>query len=271
MHLLQAIRNQGAQIGPKLEDSQLFSHMGDRGTFREAIIRDFLRPFLPCRYGLSTGEVFSRSGSQSGQIDVVIYDAVFSTILFRNGPVQLFPAESVFGSIEVKSNLSSEELDNACRNVASVKRLDRAGSDMLDLLPSLRLNVSTTFAYSQTKLNPYVGFVFAYRGIAREALAVDLNRRMAADPSNRQLLPDFVFVAQPGYAIVRCFQDRQQTTIAAPGNDFTQYMYLDTAQDTFPLFFLTLNLCLGMLRLRDVDYRQIWEELLMELVHKGSN
>lgn len=66
--------------------------MGDRGNHREMIIRDFLRPFLPDCYGLSTGEVFSTDGTQSAQVDVVIYDAVFSAVLFKAGPHQLCPA-----------------------------------------------------------------------------------------------------------------------------------------------------------------------------------
>src|ERR1035441_10286665 len=106
MRLLEALRNQTAKIAADLDNSKLFTHMGDRGAFREAIIKDFLRPFLPDCYGLSSGEIFSMSGTQSAQVDIVVYDALFSTVLFRNGPQQLFPAESVYGSIEVKSNLS---------------------------------------------------------------------------------------------------------------------------------------------------------------------
>jgi hypothetical protein len=75
MHLLQALRTQAAKIKADLDNSKLFAHMGDRGSYREAIIRDFLRPFLPDCYGLSTGEVFSADGKQSTQIDVVVYDA----------------------------------------------------------------------------------------------------------------------------------------------------------------------------------------------------
>lgn len=145
MILLQAVRNQAAQIALRLQDSNLFTHMGDRGTFREGIISEFLRPFLPECYGLGSGEVFSADGTQSAQIDIVLYDAIFSTVLFRNADKQLFPAESVFGSIEVKSRLDSDGLRIAVDNVASLKRLPRPDSDMLDLLPFLRFGVSDNF------------------------------------------------------------------------------------------------------------------------------
>lgn len=58
-----------------LEKSKLFEHNVDRGIFREAIVENFLRPFLPERYGLMSGEVFDSEGSVSGQIDIVIHDA----------------------------------------------------------------------------------------------------------------------------------------------------------------------------------------------------
>ena len=115
MHLLQALRNEGVKIRAELANSNLFAQMGDRGSHREAIIKGFLRPFLPDCYGLSSGEVFSADGAQSAQVDVVVYASVFSTVLFKNGPQQLFPAESVFGAIEVKSDLNSTELDRPCQ------------------------------------------------------------------------------------------------------------------------------------------------------------
>ncbi len=59
MRLLEALRIQAAKIAADLDNSKLFTHMGDRGAFREEIIKDFLRPFLPNCYGLSSGEIFS--------------------------------------------------------------------------------------------------------------------------------------------------------------------------------------------------------------------
>lgn len=70
--LLEALRRRGKRIWHELEESKLYEQMVDRGRFREAVIRDFLRPFLPLRYGLSSGEIFSSDGEQSAQIDVVI-------------------------------------------------------------------------------------------------------------------------------------------------------------------------------------------------------
>jgi hypothetical protein len=82
--LLQALRNSVQRIEADLKDSNLFKHSGDKGEFREHIVQQFLRPFLPPRYVLGSGAVFAENGAQSNHIDVVIYDAVFSNVLFRD-------------------------------------------------------------------------------------------------------------------------------------------------------------------------------------------
>jgi len=164
MRLLQALRIEGANIEAELQKSNLFSHMGDRGEFREQIVDRFLRPFLPPYYGLAPGEVFSSDGQQSAQVDIVVYDTVFSTVLFRTGTRFLFPAESIFGTIEVKSDLSRSELDKACANIASVKTLSRQTADSMDILPHYRFPIGPGLSGGGDFRNPYLSFVFGYRG-----------------------------------------------------------------------------------------------------------
>jgi hypothetical protein len=270
MRLFEALRNQSAKIAADLENSKLFTHMGDRGSFREAIIKDFLRPFLPDCFGLSSGEIFAMNGAQSAQVDIVVYDAVFSTVLFRNGTHQLFPAESVYGSIEVKSNLSSSELDRACENVASVKNLQRRRGDSLDLLPFLRLELGPGLAGGGDLRNPYLGIVFGYSGIEAPKIVEDLSRRLRERPEAKQLLPDFVFVARPGYFIARsAVRDGKDCTLLGGGQDYGKFLWTPTGEDTLPLFYLTLNVCLSHLRLRAPDFQDLWRQFLLQLVLKA--
>jgi hypothetical protein len=270
MRLLEALRNQTAKIAADLDNSKLFTHMGDRGAFREAMIKDFLRPFLPDCYGLSSGEIFSMSGTQSAQVDIVVYDAVFSTVLFRNGPQQLFPAESVYGSIEVKSNLTSAELDRACANVASVKGLPRRPADTLDILPFHRLELGPGLTGGGDFRNPYLGMVFAYNGIEATRIVEDLSRRLIEHPEAKQLLPDFVFVAHPGYFIAKyAARDGKNCPLLGGAQDYSQFLWTPTGEDTLPLFYFTLNACLSHLRLRAPDFPDLWNRLFLELVTKG--
>jgi hypothetical protein len=53
MQFIEALRNAAKRVAIDLEDSKLFSHMGDRGEFRETVIEKFLRPHLPECYHLS--------------------------------------------------------------------------------------------------------------------------------------------------------------------------------------------------------------------------
>ena len=268
MRLLQALRNQGTKINADLANSRLFTHMGDRGSFRESIIKEFLRPFLPECYGLSSGEIFSCAGAQSAQVDIIVYDAIFSTVLFRNGPDQLFPAESIFGSIEVKSSLSLHEFGLACGNIASVKRLGRRNADSLDFLPTVRLELGAGLAGGGDKRNPYLGMVFGYNGAAPDAIVGEVTERLVREPQNKQLLPDFMFVAQPGYMIARYAELNGKNCVTAPGDDYTKFLWMPTGSDTLPLFFLTLNACLGKLRLRSIDFVQLWNQLFFEVANR---
>jgi hypothetical protein len=265
MKLLQAVRNEAARIAAHVEDSKLFTHMGDRGTFREAIISNFLRPFLPECYGLSGGEIFSSDGEQSAQVDIVIYDALFSTVLFRDAEKMLFPAESVFGLIEIKSELDSRDLEVAIDNILSLKRLPRASSDMMDLLPFLRLNVGDGLSYTADKLNPYLGFVFGYHGISADLVMSELNRRLIENQSRKQDLPDFVFVLDPGYMVFRVHAEKGGASVRSPGMEFSQFSYINTNADTLPLFYICLNLCLGQIRLRSIDFPLLWKQLFGEV------
>ena len=252
----------------EFENSKLFTQMGDRGTYREAIIEKFLRPFLPACYGLSAGEVFSADGAQSAQIDIVVYDSFFSMVLFKDHEIQLFPAESVFGAIEVKSNLSSEELNRACENSRRLKELQRAPSDMLDLTPLVRLEIGPGLTHDPNPLNLYIACVFGYKGPSALATANNLNCRLKSDSMNKHLLPDFVFVADPGYMVTRT---NQKGNIVGPGQEFDSFSYLEIGADALPVFFLTLNVCLSQIRLRAGDYNSIWLNLVSQLASNPLN
>jgi hypothetical protein len=241
--------------------------MGDRGEFREQIIQEFLRPHLPPCYGLDPGEVFSSDGQQSAQVDIVIYDAVFSTVVFQSKTRKLFPAESVYGSIEVKSNLSLSELDRACANVASVKRLSRRRADSLDLLPFLRFQVGPGLTGGGDFRNPYLGVTFAYKGAKAESVLDDLARRLAEAPTDRELLPNFVFVSEPGYMVYR---KRADGTPAPPGYDFNTFDWIPSGSDTMALFFVALITCLGELRLRRPDFDSLWIQVFRECCQRAG-
>jgi hypothetical protein len=257
MKLLEALRNATDRMAPDFNDSKLFTHSGDKGEFRERIIEKFLRPFLPKCYGLGSGEVFSQDGASSRQIDVVVYDDVFSNVLFREGSNSLFPCESVFGTIEVKSVLSAEELATSIENVASVKRLPRRGTTMLNVTPISEIHVGGGLQYTQPLIsNPYIGVIFAYSGLRPENVLHELNEYLFGGEPRRDYLPDFVFLYGHETTIMRFAGNGNRLKAVSPEQPFDGYMAITTGRDTMPYFFLTLNTLLNSIRLKAPDFAE---------------
>lgn len=131
-HGFAGIENDLASIEEKmlldLKRSGAIKHPGDKGGAREGILRDFLvnEHYLPARYRVSesSSHVIATDGSSSAQIDLLLYDALNAPRLMTMANVQYFPIESVYGVIEVKSDLNSTDVvRDGLDKVASFKRL----------------------------------------------------------------------------------------------------------------------------------------------------
>lgn len=55
----------------------------DRGEAREAVLRSLLERWLPKKYAVGRGQVVDQSYKRSGQMDVVIYDALHSVLISK--------------------------------------------------------------------------------------------------------------------------------------------------------------------------------------------
>lgn len=95
----------------------------DEGASIENIVKAFLNDNLPQKYGVEKGYVMNSKGEISNEQDIVIFDRLNGIILKDTGGVKFFPVESVYATIEVKSNLSKTKLREAIDNVKSVKAL----------------------------------------------------------------------------------------------------------------------------------------------------
>lgn len=96
---------------PKLEAeynmSKIVNHSASKGALREFLLKEIIRPFLPKRYGLCDGECFDSHDGVSKQLDVIVYDDLFSYAV-PMGDYYMMPFESAYGEIEVKSMLNRE-------------------------------------------------------------------------------------------------------------------------------------------------------------------
>lgn len=101
------------------------SHRPSAGDNREDLVEHFLVDHLPRKYGVSTGMVISHDGAFSNQADLVIVDALHNSPLYAATRNQLWPVEAVYALVEVKTNLTPSEINDAVEKCRRFKRLPR--------------------------------------------------------------------------------------------------------------------------------------------------
>ena len=79
---------------------------GEKGGYREAILKNVISKFLPKKYSIGTGFVMNKNKEITNQIDIIIYDNS-SPVLFSEGDFVIVLASTVKAIIEVKSIISS--------------------------------------------------------------------------------------------------------------------------------------------------------------------
>lgn len=227
MNYYTALIKSGKILEGYFEQSKNILHNGSKGTVRENIVNKVIRPFLPACYGLSGGEAFDSEGNTSKQLDLVVYDSVFSYIIpYIDNYIQ-FPCESIYGNIEIKSFLNKDELMKAIDNIKSMKSLKREGTHSWTVTPLVSIKINGL--PDNTDRNPYFGIIFAYDSV--EALTV-LNYLENLDiPSN--LLPNAIVLYSKRTII---FQATDSNIEGFPSNDFNKYVMLNCGEETLAVF-----------------------------------
>jgi hypothetical protein len=98
-------------------------HQGLRGRAREIFVTDMLAPLLYPTMGICTGVVIDCCGAQSGQTDVIVFDRRIVPPLLIKAGEGMVPCESVLFAIEVKSQLTRQELAQSVEWACGMKSL----------------------------------------------------------------------------------------------------------------------------------------------------
>ncbi|WP_031362582.1 DUF6602 domain-containing protein [Caballeronia sordidicola] len=196
-------------------------HMGTRGTAREDVLREFLsQGRLPPKYGLGAGEVVGRVRDVSRQCDVIVYDKIDGLSLIYSEHNQIFPIDSVYGIIEVKSRLSKSELIDSLEKIKSFKKM--APSD------GIAESLGSGFSIVRARPKPF-GIVFAYSldNNSLDSLYQNLKEWELENAAN--LWPNYICVLGEGcvhhqLAFETCIDSERITSEAIPvslryGND----------------------------------------------------
>ena len=94
---------------------EVHSHMETMGTAAELQWRNMLCEFLPKRYSVEKASVIDADGNVSDQFDAVIHDRHFSPTWMVAGGSRYIPAESVYGVVEVKQDLTRAQIGYAIK------------------------------------------------------------------------------------------------------------------------------------------------------------
>jgi hypothetical protein len=105
---------------------QIVSHPGTRGSLAENLVREVIREFLPQRWAVGTGFIMDVTRGRSNQVDVLVYDQLTTSPVYRDGELVILSPGTARVAVEVKSNLDKKEIPVAYDNICSIKNVDPA-------------------------------------------------------------------------------------------------------------------------------------------------
>lgn len=135
------------------------AHSGSKGDATEQHWIEFLRKYLPDRYKVDKAMVIDSVGNVSNQMDIVIYDGMYTPFIFNQDGFLYIPAESVYAVFEVKQDINGN-IEYAAEKIESVRKLKRTSIGMVASgtpLPARHLTkiiggiLTTTCSYADLK------------------------------------------------------------------------------------------------------------------------
>jgi len=162
---------------------ELISHKPTRGTLAEDVVREIIDAFLPGQWTSASGFIVDAKQRPSDQLDIIIYDQLARTPLYRDENVVVLPTGTRPFVVEVKSVLNKVSLFEALDNIASPKAQEATPRDV-------------------------IGVVYAFRGFKQwqtlqthlKAHLRKLRKKGAFDPAH---LPDIICVQEQNVVVVR--------------------------------------------------------------------
>ena len=185
--LFRAVSN---RMQTDFEAASQFQHYGTRGTVRENTLREFLQNGrLPAKFGLGAGEVVGQVGDVSRQCDIIIYDAISGLSLHYDENNQIYPIDSVYGIIEVKSSLTKAELLDSLEKIKVFKEMAVDGTVVE--------SVGNGFTVASPRSRPF-GVVFAYALSGNSIDSLRENLRDWESSHSPEVWPNYICILNEG-------------------------------------------------------------------------
>lgn len=210
--------------------SHVVNHSASKGALRECIVSRFIRPFLPKRYGLCNGECFDSHNGVSRQLDIIVYDDLFSYAI-PMGDYYTIPIESAYGEIEVKSMLNQETFFQSIENIASFKSLKKEPPMDCQILPNFELVIEGVVWKKSGYTKPF-GAVFAFDSVEPETVLSYFHK---IQPLNPSLMPDMIVLLKKKTIIFRVIYEGDKFYVTT-NNTYQGFITLQCEDDTLPIF-----------------------------------
>ncbi|MEO9363446.1 MAG: DUF6602 domain-containing protein [Nitrososphaera sp.] len=141
--------------------NKLIGHRGETGKANEQLLVELLKKFLPKVYSIGSGIIIDKDGNRSKQIDIIVYDSQFHPELFAQGTAVIFPVDVVYMTIEVKTTLNKQSVEQAVENIASVKQLNFIPAKIVSLKHH-EPGGEKAASMSMYDSSPPIGVIFGY-------------------------------------------------------------------------------------------------------------
>lgn len=105
------------------EKTQKLIHSGEFGIYREKIVKDFLKFFIPQKFDIGNGFLISSNNEVSTQCDIIVYDKNITPLIQSNENQTFYPVETVVCVGEIKSILSKVDFIDAINKLARIKKI----------------------------------------------------------------------------------------------------------------------------------------------------
>ncbi|WP_329367935.1 DUF6602 domain-containing protein [Streptomyces sp. NBC_01483] len=217
------------------EQSRNFSHNGEAGTSREALVREFLASYLPSHVEtVHNAEIITASGETSPQCDIVLADRGTPPFTTLNG-YRILPNECVYGVVEVKTKLDKEQLVDACNKISKLRHMSKGS-----YRPTPGLIPRKTSAYGRVyDFFPTSGIIVAFDSLKLETIGSHLMDWCQNRPPVEW--PDSVWVLGKGHLQWQNPGNRLIERSPEPGSLLAQ-IDTDTSQDILLALALHLNI-----------------------------
>ncbi len=118
-HLIQKIEH----CVQRAKQAGSIDHHGLAGGVRETLVSELLEPLLPEGFRIGSGKVIDANGLLSAETDVIIYNKNKFSPLMMDVQTGVYPIESVYYCIEVKTTVTSTEIKSSIKKAEKLRKL----------------------------------------------------------------------------------------------------------------------------------------------------